>query len=85
MCTKLPKAYASKCKALVEEYGDIVLEMIKKELKPDEICKTLGFCDKGNMQPLVASVHLFPSKSSAEDGMFSFCNSKAFQCFIILK
>ena len=84
MCTKFPK-YASKCKAFVDEYEKIILKMIQQELNPDQICKTLGFCDKGNVQPLVASVHLFPSKSSAEEGMFSFLLQQGLSMFHYFK
>ena len=72
MCSEFPSAVASQCKDFVEQYGNLVLDLLKQALDPKEICIKLGLCSQLSMKPLVASVHLIPSKSAAEAGMIFF-------------
>ncbi|XP_056018469.1 prosaposin-like [Ostrea edulis] len=43
LCEKLG-ALASECKTAVDEYGDVLFELIATELDPTTVCTMLGFC-----------------------------------------
>jgi saposin len=38
------KKFSAKCKKFVDEYSDRIVDLIEKELEPEEICKNLLFC-----------------------------------------
>ena len=39
LCSYLPSNYADQCKAIVDTYTDIIIDMIAKDATPDEVTK----------------------------------------------
>ncbi|CRL07645.1 CLUMA_CG020609, isoform A [Clunio marinus] len=42
-CSRLKK-FADKCKQFVDQYSDRIVDLIEKELEPEEVCRDLIFC-----------------------------------------
>ena len=42
-CDRLKK-FSAKCKSFVDKYSDRVVDMIERELAPEQVCKELTFC-----------------------------------------
>jgi len=50
ICSILPKSIESQCDKFVEQYTDIIIEMLTKDVTPEMICTNLGLCKpKGNI------------------------------------
>lgn len=46
-CGRLKK-FADKCKKFVDTYSDMIVDLIEKELAPEEVCRELIFCTSGD-------------------------------------
>jgi saposin len=44
VCDYLPASYSAKCTKYVDEYGNMIIDMIAHDLTPDQICAQLGLC-----------------------------------------
>ena len=44
LCNVLPDNLKGECTTLVKQYGSQILQLLAAELKPDVVCKVLGFC-----------------------------------------
>lgn len=68
VCTILPAELSEQCKSFVDQYGDLVLQLLAKELDPETVCKTIGLCLERGVNPLAAIVHLIPDSTTAGKG-----------------
>ena len=68
MCTILPADLSQQCKAFVDQYGDLVLQLLAKELDPEAVCKAISLCLDRGVNPLAAVVHLIPDSTTARKG-----------------
>jgi len=46
VCGYIPSMFSSQCKDYVDQYGDMIMDMLAQELSPEMICSQLGFCVK---------------------------------------
>ncbi|KAI8521805.1 hypothetical protein Bbelb_015590 [Branchiostoma belcheri] len=56
VCSHFPDTIRDECTDFVNEYGPAVIQLLKLELDPQRICKTLGLCDESNSIRLVKGV-----------------------------
>jgi saposin len=59
VCTILPGNWSQQCETLVKQYGPIIVELLKAELKPGTVCAALKFCN-GTTQAPVSQVRIPP-------------------------
>lgn len=45
VCDELPKHYAQKCDKFVDEYAEIVIQLIAQDISPKQACQMMGLCD----------------------------------------
>lgn len=57
ICNYLPKTVSKECNKFVDEYADLVIELLTQEVSPQEVCTVLGLCQE-NMQRLHGIVFL---------------------------
>lgn len=63
VCGRLNK-FADKCVAFVDKYSDRIVDLIEKELEPQEVCRELTFCvakDNFELQDYDVSLDIFMS------------------------
>lgn len=46
ICNDLPKSVKKDCNNFVNQYADMVIQLLIQSLKPDEICAVLKLCDE---------------------------------------
>jgi len=46
VCAYLPQSVTKECTSFVDTYTDLIIDMIAKEVSPEEICTNLGLCKK---------------------------------------
>jgi len=46
VCDAIPSVFRPQCKAFVQEYTHIIIEMLLKKASPEEVCKAIGACPK---------------------------------------
>ncbi|XP_066305176.1 prosaposin-like isoform X2 [Branchiostoma lanceolatum] len=56
VCSHFPDTIRDECTDFVNEYGPAVIQLLKLELDPQRICKTIGLCDESNSVRLVKGV-----------------------------
>uniref|UniRef100_V5ICY1 Putative sphingolipid metabolic process n=1 Tax=Ixodes ricinus TaxID=34613 RepID=V5ICY1_IXORI len=62
-CSLLPGSSKQKCIDMVNNYLDMLVELIIQQLTPSEICQTLGFCPSSiAASPVVISASHFPKQ-----------------------
>uniref|UniRef100_V5H0Q3 Pulmonary surfactant-associated protein B n=1 Tax=Ixodes ricinus TaxID=34613 RepID=V5H0Q3_IXORI len=62
-CSLLPGSSKQKCIDMVNNYLDMLVELIIQQLTPNEICQTLGFCPSSiAASPVVTSASHFPKQ-----------------------
>lgn len=44
VCAHLPRRMTNKCNEFVNEYGEIVIELLTQEVSPKEICTIISLC-----------------------------------------
>ncbi|CAG5121767.1 unnamed protein product, partial [Candidula unifasciata] len=44
ICNELPQNYSQECKTLVSQYVPLIVQLLLAELKPEQICEALSFC-----------------------------------------
>lgn len=44
VCTHLPRRMNKKCDEFVNEYGEIVIELLTQEISPKEVCTIISLC-----------------------------------------
>jgi saposin len=45
VCNYLPKSVSSKCNDFVNEYADLVIQLLVQSLEPKQVCQELGLCN----------------------------------------
>ena len=45
VCNKLSKKISIKCNQFVDEYAEIVIELISQEISPEEACTIMELCE----------------------------------------
>lgn len=56
VCGYLPEAYLQECDALVDEYEDMLIQLLLQSLDPNYVCSELGLCPSAKKHPLVGAV-----------------------------
>uniref|UniRef100_UPI00358E0EE8 prosaposin-like n=1 Tax=Myxine glutinosa TaxID=7769 RepID=UPI00358E0EE8 len=56
VCGYLPEAYMQECDALVDEYEDMLVQLLMQSLDPDYVCSVLGLCQSAKKHSLVGEV-----------------------------
>ena len=46
VCDSIPSRFSAQCRSYVRQYGDMILDMMSKELTPEMVCSALGYCVK---------------------------------------
>lgn len=44
VCNIIPEAYRQQCDSLVQQYGPLIVQLLKAELDPDKVCAELKLC-----------------------------------------
>jgi len=44
VCAYLPKSIGSQCKSFVDGYTEIIIDMLTKDVSPEQVCQNLGLC-----------------------------------------
>lgn len=48
VCSYMPHTVTAQCKHFVEEYADLIIELITNEVTPKEICTAINLCEKAS-------------------------------------
>lgn len=54
-CNYLPKTVSKECNDFVDQYADIVIELLAQEVSPKEICTLIGLC-QADLQKVIDSI-----------------------------
>jgi len=46
VCNYLPKSVSEKCNDFVNEYADLVIQLLVQSLDPKQVCQELGLCNQ---------------------------------------
>jgi len=46
VCSVLPKSLSSQCNSFVDGYTEIIIDMLTKDVSPQQVCENLGLCPK---------------------------------------
>lgn len=57
VCNHLPKTVATDCNHFVDEYADVVISILSKDVSPKEVCTMIGLC-KTSIQQLRGTLFL---------------------------
>lgn len=44
VCNELPKAVKRKCNNFVDQYADVAIDLITKDVSPKQVCGVMGLC-----------------------------------------
>jgi len=55
VCGVLPKSLASQCQSFVDGYTEIIIDMLTKDVSPQQVCENLGLCPPGQDLALLPS------------------------------
>lgn len=44
----MPHTVTAQCKVFVNEYADLIIELLTNEISPKEMCVALNICDKAS-------------------------------------
>lgn len=50
ICNHLPKTVSHKCNNFVSKYGNVVIDILSKDVSPKEICTMMGLCSKYDLE-----------------------------------
>ncbi|XP_015120734.1 prosaposin [Diachasma alloeum] len=54
-CNYLPKTVSKECNDFVDQYADIVIDLLAREVSPKEVCTVIGLC-QADMQKVIDSI-----------------------------
>lgn len=54
-CNHLPKSISKECNDFVDQYADIVIDLLSQEVSPKEICTLIGLC-QADLQKIIDSI-----------------------------
>lgn len=55
ICNYMPKTVSKSCNNFVNQYADLVIDMLSSEVSPKEVCTLLGLC-KAEVQRMIDSI-----------------------------
>ena len=50
VCNHLPKSISIECNQFVNQYAEVVIDLLVQEVSPKEICTLIGICDTTGVQ-----------------------------------
>lgn len=50
VCNHLPKTVSQECNHFVDEYADVVIDLLVKDMTPKEVCTVIGLCQVNEKQ-----------------------------------
>ena len=50
ICNHLPKTISKECNQFVNQYADVVIDLLTQEISPKEICTMIKLCDNTGVQ-----------------------------------
>lgn len=59
VCNHLPKTVAKECNQFVDNYADVVIDLLSKEVSPKEVCSMIGLCNT-TVQEFKSKISFFP-------------------------
>jgi len=63
LCSFLPSKYAAKCDNFVDTYTDMIIDLIAKDLSPDEICAELGLCNDAVLTSIQENLEMMEARN----------------------
>ncbi|XP_060569459.1 uncharacterized protein LOC132727883 isoform X3 [Ruditapes philippinarum] len=73
VCSYLPAQISDQCTAFVNEYTDMVVQLIANDVSPDQVCTAIGLCSSGKKSQWGAFVKILPDKQKAKSDFCGPC------------
>ncbi|XP_053383474.1 uncharacterized protein LOC123564714 [Mercenaria mercenaria] len=71
VCSLLPDTISGECDEFVNQYSNIIIQLLVNEIDPTTICTILSLCSTKTVSPLATLVKILPEKATALDKLKS--------------